>query len=153
MLKYFSKNEFIQKSEIVDKACNISMNEIVTFYFLLYFLPSIEFTKIFGIRFLMDLHVLRCPEHDLIIFRKCLSVCMSPKHCRHCILRANAWKLLKLNIQLNHDIIWYWLDWCISLKKFRCFSKILTSLTQLCRTKLRAIVPNADYFMPMIMKF
>ena len=25
----------------------------------------------------MDLHVLRCPEHDLTIFRKCLSVCLS----------------------------------------------------------------------------
>ena len=26
-------------------------------------------------RFLMDLHVLGCPEHDLTIFGKCLCVC------------------------------------------------------------------------------
>ena len=24
----------------------------------------------------MDLYILKCPEHDLAIFRKCLSVCM-----------------------------------------------------------------------------
>ena len=33
--------------------------------------------KIFDIRFSMDLHVLRCPEHDLTIFRKCLSLYLS----------------------------------------------------------------------------
>ena len=32
--------------------------------------------KILDFRFLMDLHVLGCPEHDLTIFRKCLSVCL-----------------------------------------------------------------------------
>ena len=38
-----------------------------------------KYWKIFDFRFLMDLHVLRYPQHDLTIFRKCLSVCMSPK--------------------------------------------------------------------------
>ena len=57
-------------------------------YFLLYTHEEcIGFTKIFDIRFSMDLHVLRCPEHNLTIFRKCLSVdpsaCMSPKFCGH----------------------------------------------------------------------
>ena len=33
--------------------------------------------QIFDLRFLMDLHVLGCPEHDLTIFAKCLSVCLS----------------------------------------------------------------------------
>ena len=33
---------------------------------------SISFVKIF--RFLVDLHGLGCPEHDLTIFGKCLSV-------------------------------------------------------------------------------
>ena len=56
------------------------------------------------------LHVLRCPEHDLIIFRKCLSVCVSLSvcltvglpvlFCGGCILRTNGRKMMKLNIQL-----------------------------------------------------
>ena len=40
---------------------------------------SVGFAKILDNRFSMDLHVSRCPEHDLSIFRKRLSVCMSPK--------------------------------------------------------------------------
>ena len=47
-----------------------------SYYFLLYTQESIGFTKIFHIRFSMDLHVLRCSEHDLTMFRKCLSVCL-----------------------------------------------------------------------------
>ena len=44
------------------------------FHFLLYIQEeSIGFAKIFDFRFSMDLHVLRCPEQDLII-RKCLPV-------------------------------------------------------------------------------
>ena len=51
------------------------INEL--FYFLLYALEkSIGFVKIFEFRFSMDLHVLGYPEHDLTIFRKCLSVCL-----------------------------------------------------------------------------
>ena len=48
------------------------------FYFLLYALDeSIGFAKIFDFLFSIDFDVLRCPEHDLTIFRKCLSVCLS----------------------------------------------------------------------------
>ena len=43
--------------------------------------------------------------------------------------------------------------WCISLKKFRGYSNFLISLTQWYRTKLRAIVPNRNYFKPIISKF
>ena len=32
--------------------------------------------EIFDFRFLMDLHVLGCPDDDLTISGKCLSVCM-----------------------------------------------------------------------------
>ena len=32
--------------------------------------------QIFDFRFSMDLHVLGCPEHDLTIFGKCVSVCL-----------------------------------------------------------------------------
>ena len=46
-------------------------------YFLRYtWEESIGFAKIFHFQFSMDLHVLRCPEHDMTIFRKCLSVCL-----------------------------------------------------------------------------
>ena len=69
----------------------------------------IRFTKIFDIRFSMDLHILRCPEHNLIIFRKCLSVCIPPKFCGHCNSRINARKLMKLHAQMLFDINWCWL--------------------------------------------
>ena len=41
----------------------------------------------------------------------------------------------------------------ISFNSFHCSSKYLISLTHLCWKKLRAIVPNADYFTPIILKF
>ena len=50
---------------------------------LLFLLSSIKveerigFAQIFDFRFLMDLHALGCPEHDLTIFGQCLSVCVS----------------------------------------------------------------------------
>ena len=40
----------------------------------------------------------------------CMSVFMSLKFCGHYISRTNAWKLIKLYIQLHLDIIWWWLD-------------------------------------------
>ena len=49
--------------------------ETIYFYFLLYTKKeSIGFAKIFDFWFSMDLHVLKCIEPDLTIFRKCLSV-------------------------------------------------------------------------------
>ena len=51
----------------------------------------------------MNLHALRCPEHDLIIF---LSVCMPPKFCGHLSSRINAWKLMKLHARMLFDINW-----------------------------------------------
>ena len=39
-------------------------------------------------KFSRDLYVLRCPEHELTIFRKCLSISM----CGDCISRTNAQK-------------------------------------------------------------
>ena len=38
---------------------------------------SIDFVEIFYFWFLMDLHALGCPEHDLTVSGKCLSVCVS----------------------------------------------------------------------------
>ena len=37
--------------------------------------------KIFDSRFLVDLHVLGCPEHEFTIFRKCLCVCVCVDVC------------------------------------------------------------------------
>ena len=45
------------------------------FYFLLY-KYRIGFVQIFDFRFLMDLHVFGCSEHDLTISGNCRSVCM-----------------------------------------------------------------------------
>ena len=36
---------------------------------------NIGFIKIFDFWFLMDLHVLECPEHDVTISGKCQSIC------------------------------------------------------------------------------
>ena len=36
----------------------------------------VRFIKIFDLQFWIDLHVLGCPEHDLITSGKCLSVCL-----------------------------------------------------------------------------
>ena len=59
--------------------------------------------KNFDIRFSMDLHVLRCPEHDLTIFRKCLCLHVS-KIFGHYISRTKEQKLMKLYIQFYFDI-------------------------------------------------
>ena len=48
----------------------------LSLYFLLFcLLKSIEISKIFDFRFLTDLYVLGCPEHNLTVSEKCLSVC------------------------------------------------------------------------------
>ena len=53
------------------------LGQFYAFYFLLYSIEeSIGFVKIFDFRFLMDLHVLGCPEHEFTIFRKCLCGCV-----------------------------------------------------------------------------
>ena len=62
----------------------------------------------------MDLHVLRCSEHELTIFRKSLSVYLSV-YLYACLknfvdTRANARKVPKLNIQLHLNTNWCCLD-------------------------------------------
>ena len=68
------------------------------FYFLLSSIKieeSISFVQISDFRFLMDLHVLGCPEHDLSISGKCLSVCESVYVCvRHKFRTSVAQKLI-----------------------------------------------------------
>ena len=60
----------------------------INFYFLIFsflifscLLSSLYIRRkhwIFNFRFSIDVRVLRCPEHNLTIFRKCLSVCLYP---------------------------------------------------------------------------
>ena len=70
---------------------------------------NFDLVKIFDIRFLMDLHVLRCPEHDLTISGKCLSVvclsvrvsvCMWQKFCGKCSWRTNRQNFMKFYISV-----------------------------------------------------
>ena len=83
---------------------------IIFTFFYLHKKKVLDSRKILDIRFSMDLHVSKCPQHDLTMFRKCLSVgrsvWMSPKFCEHCISRCNERKLMKLHIQLHLDVIW-----------------------------------------------
>ena len=89
------------------------MYDLVFIFFYMH-IKNTGFTKIFKICFSNVFLVLRCPEHGLTIFRKCLSVglafYMSLKFYGHCILGTNAWKLMKLYIQFHLDVIWCWLD-------------------------------------------
>ena len=76
-----------------------------------------------------------------------------------CISKINGQKLMKLNIQLHLDIIWFWLhfgvyrsrssDWFL----YWFLYWFLISLTRWNRTKLRAIIPNTNYFKPIILRF
>ena len=75
---------------------------------------STSFVQIFDFRFLMDLHVLGCPDHDLAIFESvclsgCVSVCMRQKFCGKCTSTTNAQNFVKLYI-LNYTTI----NWSLS---------------------------------------
>ena len=68
---------------------------------------SIDFVQIFNCRFLMDLHVLGCPEHVMTVPRKCLSVCMSvTKIFGKCSSRTNAQNLMKSYISCYPNVNW-----------------------------------------------
>ena len=71
--------------------------------------PPIGFVKIFHFRFLMDLHVLECPEHDLTISGSCLSVCVWQKFYGKCSSRTNAQNFMKFYNQFYPNI-----NWCLS---------------------------------------
>ena len=58
---------------------------------------SIGFLQIFDFRFLMDLHVLGCPDHDLTISGKCLSVWL-------CVCDKNF--VASVTRELMHRISW-----------------------------------------------
>ena len=82
------------------------------------------FVKIFDFRFLLDFHVLECPENDFTIFEKLLfvglSVCARQKFYGKCNSRTNAQKFMKLYIQLHLDI-----NWCIGGNLPTCSAGVL----------------------------
>ena len=63
-------------------------------------MPFHNFHFGFNFRFLMDLHVLGCPEHDLTISGKCQSVCLCvlEKIFGKCSSKTNAQNLIKFHI-------------------------------------------------------
>ena len=63
------------------KRCMHSLNDLNGFSAKILLLlssihKSIGLANFFNFQFLTDLHVLESPEHDLNIFRKCLSACL-----------------------------------------------------------------------------
>ena len=65
--------------------CDVLMYDLLCTFLLssIYIEENIGFVKIFDIRFLIDLYILGCPEHDMTISAKvCLSVFLrvSEKH-------------------------------------------------------------------------
>ena len=63
---------------------------------------SIDFVKIFDFLFLMDLYILRCPEPDLTVSGKCLSVylCVCDKN-----FAASLARELMHRVSLNYIFI------------------------------------------------
>ena len=55
----------------------------------------------------MDLHVLRCPDHEWTIFRKCLSVCLHVclKNFEDIMSQELVSEIDKLYIELQLDIL------------------------------------------------
>lgn len=49
-------------------------HDLIFLNFLLHMKKSIEIMKIFGVHFLINLQILRCPKRDLTIFGKCLYI-------------------------------------------------------------------------------
>ena len=62
------------------------------------------FCETFNFRFLMDLHVLGCLQHDLTISGKCLSVSVREKFCGMCSSSKNAQNFMKFYIQRYPNI-------------------------------------------------
>ena len=64
---------------IFRKSLSVCMyvTNIFTFFYILYKEKRIGIVKIFDFLFLTDLHFLECSEHDITIFTKSLSVCIT----------------------------------------------------------------------------
>ena len=74
---YSFLSTFLQDKCIVGSSTKSKGNSTLDFIFTFFYTSRRKywFRENFRFRFSMDLHVLGCPEHDLTIFGKCLSVC------------------------------------------------------------------------------
>ena len=104
MLKLDFKRQNIYSMPL--KSCTLFPLPFISTFFYIHKKKVSDLRKFSTSGFRWNLHALRCPEHDLNIFRKSLSACMSPKYCGRCISKINSRKLMKLYIQLHLDIIW-----------------------------------------------
>ena len=88
---------------------------------------DVGIVKIFDFRFLTNILILECAEHDFTISTKCLSV--------YAFINFVA-ALEQKPISTLHEVAYLVATfvlitfWSIPLKKFRCSSKFLISLTQ-----------------------
>ena len=101
----------------------------------------------------MDLRLLRCLFYTISHFIQNVCLCGTEilwQRWRKKLVDGIAW-YFTFNSILTHLVLIVFK--CISLKRFHCCSKFSISVTQRYKTKLHAIVPNADYFKPIILKF
>ena len=73
-------NNALKYNSILDSTIVFWLCKKWSFYLFPFFhikRKSMSFMQLFDFRFLIDLHVLGCPENDLTTFGKCLSVCLS----------------------------------------------------------------------------
>ena len=75
--KYFKKTMWLQLNSLFgcSKGQLFELLFFISFFYFLQVKESIGFVKILDFRFLMDIRVLVCLEHDLTISGKCLCVC------------------------------------------------------------------------------
>ena len=102
---------------------------------------SISFVKIFDFQFLMDLHVLRCPEHDIFEY-DCLCICVRHKLCTHVQFKYESLRIVIFScifIQFGSDqiLLHIW------NKCSKIFSKNLG--TDISWLLLHGIAPNFTY--------
>ena len=126
---------------------------LFTFFYVLYKKKKLE-CKNFWHAALMDLRISGCLEHNSLFMQNvCLSFLLSSydtnfvKALPHKQMERIGWTLY-----YKHKLerIRFW---CISLKRFICCTKFLIYWTQRYRAKLRAVVPNTDYFKLIFLKF
>ena len=102
------------------------------------FIKSIGSSKIFDFRFSTDLHVWKCLEHGLNIFRKCLSVRLYPKFCRQHSWKTNARIFMKLDILSWYKLVLirFWLNrrccFATFFTNFRTLYLVLQLIWQKC---------------------
>ena len=112
------------------KRFNTKLWSCNTYYFLLHTLGESFGTSVF----LINLHVLGCPEHDLTIFGKCLSVCDTHfvAALEQKLMDRNSCKLIIVAPYHKLVLIRFW---GISLSRWRCYSGFFAKFCGRTRAK------------------